>query len=180
MDLVMKPTRILAIILMVLGAAMIILSLTLADIGGGGTNNNAQTGYTLSNVFFMGAGGFLLATGLMMFFLWDEYHKLNEVRSPSSAVADVEKEKEVKVGTETPTRPTEEDYLVLRLLSGDERTMFRAIIDNGGEALQKDMIVKLKWSDAKVSRVIDRLIEKEVATKERHGSTNKVRAIIER
>ena len=70
--------------------------------------------------------------------------------------------------------------MVLRLLTGDERTMFRAIVDNGGEALQKDLIVKLKWSDAKVSRVIDRLIEKGVVSKERHGSTNKVKVAVDK
>ncbi len=66
-------------------------------------------------------------------------------------------------------------YLALRLLSGDERAMFRAIMDSGGEALQKDLIVKTRMSDAKVSRVIDRLEEKGVVTKTRFGMTNKVR-----
>ncbi len=70
-------------------------------------------------------------------------------------------------------------YLALRLLSGDERAMFRVIMDSGGEALQKDLIVKTKMSDAKVSRVIDRLEEKGVVTKMRFGMTNKVRIEIE-
>ncbi len=70
-------------------------------------------------------------------------------------------------------------YLALRLLSGDERTIFRVIMDSGGEALQKDLIVKTKMSDAKVSRVIDRLEEKGVVTKMRFGMTNKVRIEIE-
>ena len=52
--------------------------------------------------------------------------------------------------------------------------MFRAIMDSGGEALQKDLILKTKMSDAKVSRVIDRLEEKGVVTKTRFGMTNKV------
>ena len=70
-------------------------------------------------------------------------------------------------------------YLTLRLLSGDERAMFRAIMDSGGEALQKDLILKTKMSDAKVSRVIDRLEEKGVVAKMRFGMTNKVRLEIE-
>ncbi len=65
-------------------------------------------------------------------------------------------------------------YLALRLLNGDERVMFKAIMDSGGEALQKDLILKTKMSDAKVSRVIDRLEEKGVVTKTRFGMTNKV------
>lgn len=72
-----------------------------------------------------------------------------------------------------------ENYLVLRLLTGDERIMFKAIMDSGGEALQKDLILRTKMSNAKVSRLLDRLEEKGVATKERHGSTNKVRIKLE-
>lgn len=67
------------------------------------------------------------------------------------------------------------NYLVLRLLTGDERTMFKAVMDAGGEALQKDLILSTKMSNAKVSRLLDRLAQKGVVTKERHGSTNKVR-----
>ena len=73
-----------------------------------------------------------------------------------------------------------ESSLVLRLLEGDERTMFRALVDKGGDALQKDLIIATKMSDAKASRVLDRLIEKGVITKERHGMTNKVSVRIDR
>ncbi len=70
-------------------------------------------------------------------------------------------------------------YLTLRLLSGDERSMFKALMDSGGEALQKDLMPRTKMSDAKVSRVIDRLEEKGVVSKLRYGMTNKVRIEIE-
>lgn len=70
-------------------------------------------------------------------------------------------------------------YLALRLLSGDERAMFKVLMDSGGEALQKDLIPKTRMSDAKVSRVIDRLEEKGVVSKSRYGMTNKVRIEIE-
>jgi uncharacterized membrane protein len=137
-----------------------------------------QTAYSLSNVALAGAGGFLLATGVVLFFFRDEYQPLREDIPTPPTVPDKEGP---KPGTPPELRPgpTEDDYLVLRLLSGDERTMFRAVVDNGGEALQKDLIVRLKWSDAKVSRVIDRLIEKGVVTKERHGSTNRIRVSVD-
>jgi uncharacterized membrane protein len=48
-------------------------------------------------------------------------------------------------------------------------------MDTGGEALQKELIVRTKMSNAKVSRLLDRLSQKGVITKERHGATNKVR-----
>jgi len=72
-----------------------------------------------------------------------------------------------------------EEYLVLRLLTGDERTMFKAIMDSGGDALQKDLIVRTKMSNAKVSRLLDRLESKGVVSKERHGSTNRVKIKLE-
>jgi ribosomal protein S20 len=72
-----------------------------------------------------------------------------------------------------------ETYLVLRLLTGDERTMFKTIMDSGGEALQKDLMQRTKMSNAKVSRVLDRLVEKGVVSKERHGSTNRIRIAFE-
>ena len=53
--------------------------------------------------------------------------------------------------------------------------MFKAIMDTGGEALQKDLIQRTKMSNAKVSRVLEKLEQKGVVSKERHGSTNKIR-----
>lgn len=72
-----------------------------------------------------------------------------------------------------------ENGLVLRLLSGDERTIFRTIRDAGGEVLQRDIVATTKMSEAKVSRVIDKLVEKGLVVKERNGMGNKVRIEIE-
>jgi uncharacterized membrane protein len=174
-----KAVRVMAIVLMAIGAIMVVIGLAMPEeLGGSGIHSNDQVAYTFINVVLAAIGGFLLAAGLMLLFLREEYKPLNEV--------EVVPTKEGPRGPPAPAieegqpGPTEEDYLVLRLLSGDERAMFRAIVDNGGEALQKDLIVKLKWSDAKVSRVIDRLIEKGVVTKERHGSTNKVKVTVDK
>lgn len=64
--------------------------------------------------------------------------------------------------------------LILRLLDGDDRMMFRAIVGSGGEALQKDLILRTGMSHAKVSRVLDRLEGKGLINKERYGSTNRI------
>ena len=174
-----KAVRVMAIVLMVIGAIMMVIGLAMPDeLGGSGMHSNDQVAYAFINVVLAAIGGFLLAAGLMLLFLREEYQPLNEVE-----VAPIKEEPKgppVPVNEERQKGPTEEDYLVLRLLTGDERTMFRAVVDNGGEALQKDLIVKLKWSDAKVSRVIDRLIEKGVVSKERHGSTNKVKIAVDK
>jgi uncharacterized membrane protein len=75
----------------------------------------------------------------------------------------------------SPDERARETYLVLRLLTGDERAMFKALMDSGGEALKKDLIKTTRMSNAKVSRVLDRLAEKGVISKERWGATNKIR-----
>ena len=64
--------------------------------------------------------------------------------------------------------------LVLRLLTGDERTIFRTIIDSDGAMFQKDVVNKTKMSDAKVSRVLDHLEERGLVTRERQGMTNRI------
>jgi hypothetical protein len=81
---------------------------------------------------------------------------------------------EIPQGTPICSTSDPYDELVLRLLSGDERTMFRTIKDAGGEALQRDLVTTTKMSEAKVSRVIDRLVEKGLVVKERNGMGNKI------
>ncbi|NLI74345.1 MAG: hypothetical protein GX369_06215 [Euryarchaeota archaeon] len=70
--------------------------------------------------------------------------------------------------------------LILRLLSGDERTVFRSLVDASGEQLQRDIVSGTKMSDAKVSRTLDRLEEKGLVIRERRGMGNIVRISIDR
>ena len=81
---------------------------------------------------------------------------------------------QTEVGTEN---VTEEDMhrLTLRLLAGDERKMFRRIVDAGGEVLQKDLVAEGVFSRAKVTRLLDKLERKGLIVRERFGSTNLVR-----
>ena len=53
--------------------------------------------------------------------------------------------------------------------------MYRTILNGGGEVLQKDLMEKAKMSNAKVTRMLDRLEGKGLIIRERHGMTNKVR-----
>ena len=126
---------------------------------------------------------FLIAIALMFILLREEYEPLPPSMTPprppppppddgGKAEAAPRTEEEGARGAKDKTRET---YLVLRLLSGDERTMYKAIMDAGGSALQKDLIKTTRMSNAKVSRVLDRLDEKGVITKKRHGSTNMVK-----
>ena len=146
--------------------------------------------YSSTNLALIVVSSFLIAMAVMFILLREEYEplpsSLKPVPPPDGPENDADR------ATPPPTAPSaeapipgasertaaeeaRERYLTLRLLTGDERRMFKAIMDAGGEALQKDLIVNTKMSNAKVSRVLDRLMEKGVITKERHGSTNRVR-----
>lgn len=99
----------------------------------------------------------------------DQY--LSKTSENDKASPDPEK----RVLDNDPLETKEKEYdLITRLLSGDERTLFRAIVDSGGEALQKDLILRTSMSNAKVSRILDRFEGMGLVTKERYGSTNRV------
>ena len=76
--------------------------------------------------------------------------------------------------TATATSPELED-LAVRLLDGDERRLMRVIVESKGELLQRDLVRITAFSDAKVSRLLDRLEERGLVVRERHGMTNRVR-----
>lgn len=154
--------------------------------------------YSSTNLALIVVASFLIALAVMFIFVKEEYEPLPpnmEPNRPLPPPPPVEEEQpSSKTLTASPAQPIQsssatedakelaakENYLVLRLLTGDERLMFKAIMDAGGEALQKDLIKSTKMSNAKVSRVLDRLEEKGVISKDRHGSTNKVRIKLER
>ncbi|MEE9164148.1 MAG: MarR family transcriptional regulator [Thermoplasmata archaeon] len=63
----------------------------------------------------------------------------------------------------------------LELLPEDERAVYRLLLREGGQVLQKDLRQLLSFSGPKVSRVLDRLERKGLVVRERHGMTNRVR-----
>ncbi len=65
--------------------------------------------------------------------------------------------------------------LALRLLTGDERKLYRRIVEAGGIVLQKDLVGAGLFSGSKVTRVLDRLEGKGLIQRERHGMTNRIR-----
>lgn len=144
--------------------------------------------YSSTNLALIVLSSFLIAIAVMFILLREEYEPLPPTMGKYSPPPPPDDEEKAEPEKAVPVRPKEhvevpaladikkkETYLVMRLLTGDERTMFRTIADSGGEALQKDLMQRTKMSGAKVSRVLDRLEEKGVIVKERHGSTNRVR-----
>lgn len=154
--------------------------------------------YTSTNLAIMVASSFLIAIAVMFILLREEYEPLppsmrplpppppaevvvdpDAVSKPEAVVPKGPEESPETVAELSSDEAKRETYIILRLLTGDERIMFKAIMDVGGAALQKDLIKSTKMSNAKVSRVLDRLQEKGVITKDRHGSTNRVKISVE-
>lgn len=70
------------------------------------------------------------------------------------------------------------EHVVLRLLDGDEQQLMQVVLAARGEALQRDIVRSTAFSDAKVSRLLDRLEARGLVVRERQGMTNRVRATL--
>lgn len=62
----------------------------------------------------------------------------------------------------------------LRALKGPERTIFKVLVDKGGEVLQKDLQRETGYSKATVSRALKKLQSRGLIKRRRHGWTKKV------
>lgn len=196
--------KIIAAILATVAIALLVYALTTEETTTEDTTTHGmwdQRTYSSSNLVVIVAASFLIAVAAMFILLRQSYEPLppemtklppppppaapkpETVEAPAPLREPDTQAAPVASPTEGPAEEKEiaarENYIVLRLLTGDERIMFKAVMDSGGEALQKDLILRTKMSNAKVSRLLDRLEEKGVVTKERHGSTNKVRIKLE-
>ncbi len=69
----------------------------------------------------------------------------------------------------------ESEGLTLQLLPEDERAVYRRVVHEGGQVLQKDLRQMLPFSAPKLTRVLDRLERKGLVVRERHGMTNRIR-----
>ncbi len=191
-------TLILASLIFFVGLLLTIFALLSPNVGRGGSSGMVGgttdiDSYSITNMMLAIVGAFLMAIGAFLAFFRQEYEPLTDIPPIKSSsipiIASVEKSQlrsqetpepiEETIQVQADVKPVDERILVLRLLSGDERTLFRAIVDSGGEALQKDLIIKTKMSDAKVSRTLDKLVDKGVVSKTRYGMTNRVRVEIE-
>lgn len=77
-----------------------------------------------------------------------------------------------------PVSDRELEHLVLRVLEGDERQLMAALLTHQGEALQKELVRATSFSEAKVSRLLDRLAARGLVVRERQGMSNRVRATL--
>ncbi len=77
-----------------------------------------------------------------------------------------------------PSNPAFQD-LAIRLLDGDERRLLRVIVEAKGSILQQDLVRITAFSEAKVSRLLDRLEERGLVRRERQGMANRVRLTLD-
>ena len=176
-----------------IGLALIVVSLIFYDDGGGSHQNGMEGSiiYGLENMILGIVGAFLMGSGTLYLMSGDETKQrhldVGGHEGDSMKVGHITRS-EGEVTTPGHSERIEEDVkavdghmdqIVLRLLEGDDRRIFLTIKESGGEVLQKDLIEMTKMSNAKVTRVLDRLEDKGLIVKERHGMTNKVRIEIE-
>jgi uncharacterized membrane protein len=69
---------------------------------------------------------------------------------------------------------TKKYEMVAPLLKSDEKKVFLILQKAKGEMLQNKLVTELGWSKVKVTRVVQRLAQKELIVKERYGMTNKI------
>ena len=62
-------------------------------------------------------------------------------------------------------------------LDGDELRLYEIISEAGGEILQMQVVSSKVFSKAKVTRLLDKLEERGLVVRERHGMTNRIRII---
>ena len=65
--------------------------------------------------------------------------------------------------------------MVIPLLRGDEKMVFKEVLDNKGEMLQNALVLKTRLTKVKMTRVLASLERKNLIVKERHGLTNKIK-----
>jgi uncharacterized membrane protein len=66
---------------------------------------------------------------------------------------------------------------MLSLLKPDDRAAVQALLAAKGELLQSALVEKLNLSKVKTTRILARLSQKGLITKERHGFTNRIRLV---
>ena len=75
---------------------------------------------------------------------------------------------------ETQSIETDKIDVALRLLNDHEKQIVQALIDNGGEMLQKDISYQLNLTRVQTHRAIQSLIERDIVTAEDHFNTKKI------
>jgi hypothetical protein len=147
--------------------------------------------YSIMNLLVATIGSFVMGVGLMLALFMVNREPvagsktlptIGNMDTPTGLQRSIEENgtrPQVGPAVHATSGPVNNWMLVIRLLTGDERTIFRAIAESGGEIWQNDLITRTKMSTANVSKALEKLVEKGVASMTRHGMMNKVRLNIQ-
>jgi uncharacterized membrane protein len=62
----------------------------------------------------------------------------------------------------------------LKVLTGPRRKVLEIVVENGGEVLQKDILLETGYSKAKISRTLQELEVRNVVERKQYGNTKKI------
>lgn len=114
---------------------------------------------TVSTVSIL-LGFIIVLLVFIIVYLWVNQNK----RQPVEDVAHVE-----QVSTDV-----DKVQVVLKLLNDNEKLIVQALLDHGGEMLQKDISYELELTRVQTHRTIQSLLEREIVSSEPHFNTNKI------
>ena len=177
----------LALVVLIGGLVLVVYALMTPVVLGGGHQGeiSTRTAYELLNLVLaifgtamVAVSGTLLITREMLSGAPSHYADDAPAAETTARIAPAPGGEEARQ-PQTSAEAPDDNRLILRLLNGDEREVFRSLVDAGGEQLQRDIVAGTKMSDAKVSRLLDRLEEKGLVARERRGMGNVVRIAVD-
>lgn len=94
-----------------------------------------------------------------------------------SAEYALERARRTQIDEQVPESPVEDVPVPLDIsgLPDDERRLYGLVEAAGGEILQMKLVSSGEFSKSKVTRLLDKLEDRELIKRERHGMTNMVR-----
>ncbi len=113
--------------------------------------------FSLSEVLLLIISAFLIGTTATYLF-----YNAEQARTKSS-------------GSQTSESTKDAYTIILPLLKPDEKQAITSLLESSGEMQQNKLAAKLSVSKVKATRILYRLEEKGLITKERHGFTNMVK-----
>jgi uncharacterized membrane protein len=172
----MKQSKLLIGIIGIAAALILLVIALLASEGGtgwmGGHMIDGDTGLTGTQLWITIAGSATLIASIA-FLTYSHFsdRKSDEPRKAEEDLAPIRSEASLEPQNST------DQHLISRLLNGDERNLYQIIASSGGEIFQKDLVEKKVFSKAKVTRLLDKLEEKNLIVRERQGMTNRIKMV---
>lgn len=165
---------VIAIVASLLVALFILALGTTGTMMGGGGMMGGDAGYGFSGTWLAILAVAVIVLIVSIVLLVARLSGNPESGAPSAVIPNIATQPVAMTPPEE-NRQTTDDHMISRLLDGDERNLYQMIASAGGSILQKDIVSKKVFSKAKVTRLLDKLEERELIVRERYGATNRIR-----